>query len=106
MGEPEFQLVLQLPASSLEDYDELVALEEAMTGTFARLPHQVDGHDFGSGMMNIFVHTDDPKEAFRLALGHFSKIEQDVLKAAYRRFNEDSYLSLWPSGTTEPFICG
>ena len=24
----------------------------------------VDGHDFGSGEMNIFVHTDNPKSAF------------------------------------------
>ena len=55
MGHKEFQLVLQLPATSGEDFDELIAIEDAMEITFAGLPHEVDGHDFGSGEMNIFI---------------------------------------------------
>lgn len=57
-----YQLVLQMPAAS-SDFDELVALEgqaESLLGDAG----VVDGHDLGSGEMNIFVLTDDPLRAF------------------------------------------
>jgi hypothetical protein len=47
----KYQLVLQWPGVSTADYDRLLSLEEAIR----------DGHDFGSGEMNIFIHTDNPK---------------------------------------------
>jgi len=53
----KYQLVLQLPASSIRDYDEMVEIEEAIItdlGNFGK----VDGHDVGSGEMNIFIFTD------------------------------------------------
>jgi hypothetical protein len=33
----KYQLILQLPASSAEDYDEMVELEEAIIGNLANL---------------------------------------------------------------------
>lgn len=106
MDHKEFQLVLQLPATSGEDFDELIAIEDAMEITFAGLPHEVDGHDFGSGEMNIFIHTNDPQEALRVAKGHYSPRELAALKAAYRRFDEGAYVNVWPIGTEEPFVVG
>jgi hypothetical protein len=97
------QLVLQLPASTREDFEEMVVLEGALTETFAGLPHTVDGHDFGSGTANIFIHTDDPQAAFAIALDHYSPRERIVLKAAYRRFDRDDYTIIWPSGSQEKF---
>jgi hypothetical protein len=50
----------------------------------------VDGHDFGSGEMNIFVHTDKPKSAFEKIIA-FPAVRKNVqeLKAGYRDFEED-----------------
>jgi len=63
-----YQLVLQWPASSQEDHDAVVAmtddLEHALSGAA-----DVDGWDFGSGEMNIFVYTDDPQATFDKAKG-------------------------------------
>jgi len=53
-------LVLQWPADSEADFDALISVEdqvETALGPYA----SVDGHDFGSGEMNIFVETDQPK---------------------------------------------
>ena len=50
-------LTLQWPASSIEDFDALLNLENALEqalGTSA----EVDGHDCGSGQMNVFIYTD------------------------------------------------
>ena len=50
----KYQLVLQLPASSAEDYDEMIEVEEVITGNPDNLG-RVDGDDAGSGEMNIFI---------------------------------------------------
>jgi len=54
-----FQLVLQCPAVSLHDYDEIIGLEDLLIAKLSD-PNHVDGHDFGSGKANVFVFTDDP----------------------------------------------
>ena len=56
----KYQLVLQFYASSIEDFDQLIEIEEMLESTLGNL-HEVDGHDFGSGEMNIFIHTNDPE---------------------------------------------
>ena len=59
----KYQLVLQWPASSM-DYDDMVELEEWLLD---QLPgdSEVDGHDVGSGEVNLFIITDSPEHAFR-----------------------------------------
>ena len=59
----KYQLILQFPFSTLEDYDALVVLEESLSKHLANCA-DVDGHDAGSGEMNIFLLTDDPVQAF------------------------------------------
>ena len=48
----EYQLVLQWPAVSLRDYDELIELESRIISEIGTLA-EVDGHDMGVGEMNI-----------------------------------------------------
>jgi hypothetical protein len=50
----KYQLVLQFPATSLDDYDTFVALEEILRQKICDFG-EIDGHDFGSGEMNIFI---------------------------------------------------
>jgi hypothetical protein len=81
-----------------DDYDRLLALEEEIQRGLGDLG-EVDGHDIGSGEMNIFIHTDDPQSAFQRAkvlLRGKDALEQ--LKAGYRDFDEDDYVPIYPKG--------
>jgi hypothetical protein len=53
----KYQLVLQFQAESVQQFDELAVLEDLLV---ENLPSHsvVDGHDFGSGELNIFILTD------------------------------------------------
>jgi len=99
----KFQLALQFPANSNADYDEMIALEDALIeklGSSAK----VDGHDCGSSEMNIFIHTDEPEktfEAIRLVVTKRKLIEN--LVAAYRERTGKDYTVIWPIGFTKQF---
>jgi len=45
-----YQLVLQWPASSIDDYDSMISIEDSL---IEGLPNdsEVDGHDIGSGQV-------------------------------------------------------
>ena len=95
-----FQVVLQWPAHSFNDYEEMVAVEDLL---IAKLSEQseVDGHDFGTGETNIFVQTDDPRRAFeeiRTILSEHKLWPDAVI--AYRQMEGTEYSVLWPQGTT------
>jgi hypothetical protein len=94
----KYQLVLQLPASSVKDYDAMIELEETIIRSLGNLG-KVDGHDAGSGEMNIFILTDHPKLAFervKQVLG--TKDFMPELKVAYREIGKDQFIILHPAG--------
>src|SRR5262245_4887666 len=96
----KYQLILQLPASSIEDYDEMIELEEVIIGDLANLGC-VDGHDAGSGEMNIFILTDFPKAAFdRIRQLPAMRDVLPELKVAYREIGKDDFTILHPPGLT------
>src|SRR6266436_2318660 len=94
----EYLLVFQFPYSSRSDYDLLLSLEEAITESIRGLG-TVDGHDIGSGEMNIFLFTEHPKLAFEqiktipLIANHISN-----MKVGYREIDRDEYTPLYPEG--------
>ncbi|MDP5227834.1 MULTISPECIES: hypothetical protein [Arthrobacter] len=93
----EFILVLQWPATSEADYDVLISLEEHLESDLNEAHGFVDGHDFGAGEMNLFVHTDQPLDAFRDAqevLG--ADPRWATVRAAYRSVDGDDYTVIWP----------
>lgn len=99
----KYQLALQFPANSIADYDEMVALEGELIEQLGSTA-EVDGHDCGSGEMNIFIHTHDPKNTFemiRLVVAKRKLIENIV--AAYREGTGDDYTVIWPIGFTKQF---
>src|SRR5438309_880897 len=59
----KYALVLQWPMNSIRDYDVMVGFETALIDAL-RDGSEIDGHDAGSGEMNIFISTDRPAEAF------------------------------------------
>jgi hypothetical protein len=68
----KYMLVLQWPISSIPDYEAIVALETALIDA---LPDgsQIDGHDAGSGEMNIFIRHGPASSGLRSAQGASSR---------------------------------
>lgn len=98
----QFILVLQWSAASEADFDALVAMEDALESDLDESHGFVDGHDFGSGEMNIFVHTDRPLEAFRDAETSLGADPKWVdVRAAYRATDGDEYTVVWPETLQE-----
>ncbi len=94
----KYQLVFQWPGTSTADYDRLISFEEAIRDGLGDIGI-VDGHDFGSGEMNVFVHTDNPKPALEkiktlLSVG----ANMQEMKAGYRDFDDDDYTAIYPEG--------
>jgi hypothetical protein len=91
-------LVLQWAGSSISDYDALIRFEEALESSLAS-GTTVDGHDMGSGEMNIFVQTNDPVRTFAEveAAMRMSSLWTEM-RAAYRDIAGDEYTVVWPPG--------
>lgn len=71
-------------------------MEEQVGASLGRYA-SVDGHDFGSGEMNIFIETDRPTEAFADAVNALREGPRwGNLRAAYREARGDTYEILWP----------
>jgi dihydroxyacetone kinase DhaKLM complex PTS-EIIA-like component DhaM len=92
----EYLLVLQWAGSSSTDFEELVKMEDALEealGDYA----SVDGHDLGSGEMNIFIATEHPNRAFEDARTILDGwLLWGAVRAAYRHVRGASYTLLWP----------
>jgi hypothetical protein len=99
----KYQLVIQFPAETLADLDEMVALEDRLIADLGNSA-KVDGHDFGSGQANIFIFTSEPEMTFwrvRQRLQQEGKL--GTVTAAHRPMNGDGYTVIWPKDSKEPF---
>jgi hypothetical protein len=97
-------LVIQFPQSAFPEFDELVRYEEALVEVLGD-PHDVDGHDSGSGEVNFFVLTDDPSAAMaamRDASGG-SLLSHPQVRLAARLVGGEDYKPLWPVGDERKF---
>jgi hypothetical protein len=94
----QFSLVLQTNGSSLADFDACIEVEDQLEGVFGDYA-VVDGHDFGSGEMNIFIDTDEPEIAFDAAKAVLATVPAWAeYRAAYRESDGETYTVLWPAG--------
>ncbi|HVQ88201.1 MAG TPA: ABC transporter [Actinomycetes bacterium] len=94
-------LVLQWPGSAQADFEELVNMEDELERSLS-VDASVDGHDFGSGEMNIFIGTDQPPQTFadvQRVLSHWPRWTD--VRAAHREQSGDTYTVLWPVGETD-----
>jgi hypothetical protein len=89
-------LVLQFPVTSDSDFDKLVQLEDEIEAQIGS-EHEVDGHDFGSGEMNLFIFTNNVTEAFARIQKITSMSAKPGLKVAFRHVYEEEYHLLWPN---------
>ena len=89
-------LVLQWPGDSEADFEALISMERQVDTALGRYA-SVDGHDCGSGEMNIFIETDRPVEAFAGAANALREGPRwGDLRAAYREARGGPYEILWP----------
>jgi hypothetical protein len=111
--EPEwkYQLVFQFPFldADLEQFDKVIALEDQLAEATEDDPiAEVDGHDAGSGEMNIFLMTNEPRGTYKklqtIIRGSAANHATGGHRAAYRAIDEDDYHLLWPdNGEGPPF---
>ena len=95
-GIMKYQLVLQFQAEGVQEFDELVVLEELLVEKLP-LGSEVDGHDLGSGEFNIFILTDQPEQTFQVAEKTIQLYRlPQKLKAAYRELGQNTFVILWP----------
>jgi len=96
-----YQLVLEFEGDDLASFDRVVALEESLVDALSS--DLVDGHDFGQGIINIFIHSDDPERCFGEAMRLIDGAGQGLSAAAYRRLEEEGYVRVWPKDESRPF---
>jgi hypothetical protein len=99
-----YQLVIQFPLedASADDFDRLIMIETEL-GIVLGDQHDVDGHDFGSGEMNIIINTNNPSEAFHLARKVLSKGDLDSIIVAFREMKGKDYSVIWPEKFDDEF---
>lgn len=97
-----FQLVIQFSAEDgdIAAFDRLTHLEERIDAVLTDDANDVvDGHDYGSGEMNIFILTNTPAETFARIRGIVDEQGPKAqFRAAYRDLDEDEFTILWPAG--------
>jgi hypothetical protein len=99
----KYQLVFQFVGDTLQHYDDLIAFEDRLIEVLGS-SHVIDGHDFGPGETNIFVHTNDPGAAFAAAKRVIPAEALGIsLRVAYRELGGSDYSSIWPVGSTARF---
>ncbi len=94
--------MLQFPCNSIQEFDAVVALEDALMAELSGALADVDGHDFGSGEANIFTLTSELNEAFERARAVVGKNPRlaSLLRVGYRRLDAGEYVVMWPPGET------
>jgi hypothetical protein len=97
----EFQVVLEFHGDDLPNFDRVIALETKLEEELTI--GEVDGHDVGGGIVNIFVDTKEPERCFAEAMRIISGSEPKPEAAGFRDFEEDDYVRLWPAGDSTPF---
>ena len=95
MTQHNFQLVVQFAGDDVADFDEMIELEGRLIYGLGD-EHVVDGHDVGSGEINIFVHTNDPILACDEVMGLLDDGQRSMARIAFRSMDSDEYAVLWP----------
>ena len=91
----KYQLVVQFE-ENLISYEELIKLENLLIEQLHD-SSEIDGHDVGSGEINIFILTNDPEVLFERIK---SLLPENIIKKskiAYREVAKEEYSILWPS---------
>lgn len=90
----KYMIVLEFSGDDLANYDRVVAIETRLEAELES--GQVDGHDEGGGVMNIFINTRNPKECFKETMSILKGMKEGPDAAGCRELEEEEYERLWP----------
>lgn len=98
----KYQLVIQFTEKLEGGFERLIEIEDELIEKLST-DAEVDGHDFGSGQMNIFVLTNQPLETFKQIIKILTSWKDTLtdMKAAYRNVEGEDYTCVWPNYLTE-----
>jgi hypothetical protein len=97
----EYQLVIEFADDSPENIKRVTDVEMQLDD---ELKHgEVDGHDVGQGIVNLFIITKLPDKCFAEAMSHMKSSSLTPGAAAYRLVAGGEYVRLWPIGDKTPF---
>jgi hypothetical protein len=95
------ELVIQSLASSIDDYDEMVKIENMLIEKLAP-GDEVDGHDAGSGEVNIFIFAEEPMRTFEEIRSLLCRHDVwPLARVGCRHLEATKYMPIWPKGLTE-----
>ncbi|MGK9234023.1 hypothetical protein KXS07_20990 [Inquilinus limosus] len=79
----------------------MIAIEDSLIEELPR-DSEVDGHDAGSGQVNIFILTDEPTKTFEDVEKILTAINAWAnIRIAYRALERSEYAVLWPKNLKE-----
>jgi hypothetical protein len=90
----DYMVVLEFSGDDLENYDCVVALETRLEAELES--GEIDGHDEGRGIVNVFINTKNPKECFKEAMKIMKDVKKEPDAAGCRKLDEEEYVRLWP----------
>ena len=98
----KYRLVLEFSGDDLEIYDRVVAFEKRLIADLEI--GEIDGHDAGEGVMNVYIDTRDPRECFKKTMNMINDMREELSAAGFRRLDGDEYERLWPEDDSTPFV--
>jgi hypothetical protein len=95
LNKPKFQMALQFKEEL--GFDKLIEMEDLIRKHFDQ-EADIDGHDIGSGEMNIFIYTNFPEDLLKKILV-LPELQTEIseMKAAYRKIHGNIYTCMWPT---------
>ena len=90
----KYRLVLEFAGDDLETYDRVVSFEERLRAELET--DEIDGHDVGEGVVNVFIDTRDPRRCFKKAMNLLKDLKEVPTAAGCRKLEEEEYERLWP----------
>ncbi len=94
-------MVIEFQGYDSENFDRVIDLETKLEEELES--GEVDGHDVGGGIVNIFIDTREPQQCFKEAMRIIGGLEPQPHAAGYRNYEEEYYARLWPENDTTPF---
>ncbi len=96
----KYLLVLQFRFDRESQFDRLINIAQALDKVI-KFHSFVDGHDIGVNEFNIFIYSNEPREAFKVAKQVLDTYDEPVeYRAAFRLAAGSDYEILWPSELT------
>ena len=97
----KYQLIVQFSEDLYGNLEWIADMEDILAESLPEA--EIDGHDMGSGEVNIFIHTNNPVETFEATKNVLKEqgVVLEDIKIAYKEMYGNIYTCLWPKGLNE-----